>query len=432
MEIQSKIENFKKSEMQNKRNIANQTTKFYVRNIRWIAIIALGLSVFLSALDATIVALALPPIANYFQLSDSISADILLAYAIPLTLMIIPSDVLIKKFQSLTLFLVSIIGFGFGSIICGLAPTFDILLIGRIIQGSFAAVISTQAFALAAVVVSPEERGKAMGIIGMIAPLGGIVGPAIGGLLLANFGWQSIFFVNIPIVIIAILLGLFSLHGVNIIQQNAKNVYSRIMDLLREPKFLFSLLAFFFSVSSAVTLYYLLPFDLSRIQLTSSIASGLIFLTVPLGMMIMGLLGGYLTDRYKPRPFILIGSSLLLVGTIILSFIATTKTFELEMALLLLLIGMGIGLFTSPVQTVIMGFGGRELIGTASVLSNLSARVATILGPLVMGVTWYLIVGFQAQIVYGLIIVDFLAFATVFFAFFSTTLTKTGKSLIQI
>src|SRR5881398_2609503 len=111
---------------------------------KWVAIVAVGLSLFLSALDATIVALALPPIASRFQLSDSIAAAMTLSYAIPLTLLVLPSGALVSRFRSLPTFLVSILGFVLGSVACGLAPNFLVLLTGRIVQGSFAALIATQ------------------------------------------------------------------------------------------------------------------------------------------------------------------------------------------------------------------------------------------------------------------------------------------------
>src|SRR2546423_1642463 len=180
---------------------------------RWLAVSAIGLSLFLSALDATIVALALPPIASHFQLSDSLASAVTLSYAIPLTLLILPSGDLVGRFRVLPTFLVAVLGFGLGSIICGLASSFPLLLVGRVVQGCFGAVIATQGIAVAAAVVSPGERGRAMGIVGALAPLGGVAGPGIGGLLLANFGWAAGFFVNVPFCLLAARLGVFSLAG---------------------------------------------------------------------------------------------------------------------------------------------------------------------------------------------------------------------------
>ena len=76
---------------------------------RWLAVSAIGLSLFLSALDATIVALALPPIANHFRLSDSLASSVTLSYAIPLTLLILPSGDLVGRFRVLPTFLVAVL-----------------------------------------------------------------------------------------------------------------------------------------------------------------------------------------------------------------------------------------------------------------------------------------------------------------------------------
>ncbi len=384
---------------------------------RWLAVVALGLSLFLSALDGTIVALALPTIARHFQLSDSLASAVTLSYAIPLTLLILPSGDLVGRFHTLPTFLISVVGFGLGSLTCGLAPNFALLLVGRIVQGCFGAVIATQAIAVAAAVVLPGERGRAMGLIGALAPLGGVAGPGIGGLLLARFDWAAIFFVNVPVCLLAALLGLFSLRGVRL--SRSGSAYRQMGGLLRRPPFRWGLLAFFCSVTVAGALYYLLPFDMSNVQHIAPAHAGVILLCVPLGMGVMGILGGYLTDRYGAQPFILTGSGLLLVGLIMLTLIVQSPTAELDLAWRLLLVGIGIGLFTGPNQTLLMSAGARETMGAASALSNLGARIGSVCGPLVLGLTWTFLASFSAQMGVGILVVDGFAVLNLLFAWLS-------------
>jgi predicted MFS family arabinose efflux permease len=386
---------------------------------KWMAVVAVGLSLFLSALDATIVALALPPIASHFQLSDSLAAGVALSYAIPLTLLVLPSGALVSRFRAFPTFLLSILGFVLGSVACGFAPNFLVLLAGRIVQGSFAALIATQGIALAAAVVSPKERGRAMGIVGTIAPLGGVAGPGIGGLLLSTFGWSSIFFVNVPVGLLVSLLGFLSLRGVSLGHHGPANVYHQMVGLLRRPQFLLAMIAFFSGTSASVALYYLLPFDLSGIQRLDSALSGLVLLCVPLVMVTMGITGGYLTDRYHAKPFILAGAGLLLIGSLALSLVVSSQTSGIDLAWRLLLVGMGIGLFSSPTMTVIMGVG-RDVMAAASSVSNLAARLGSVFGPLVVGITWTIVTSFSAQMVAGTILVDILASVTLISAFLST------------
>ena len=384
---------------------------------RWLAVVALGLSLFLSALDGTIVALALPTIARHFQLSDSLVSAVTLSYAIPLTLLILPAGDLVGRFRTLPTFLISVVGFGLGSLTCGLAPNFALLLVGRIVQGCFGAVIATQAIAVAAAVVLPGERGRAMGLIGALAPLGGVAGPGIGGLLLARFDWSAVFFVNVPVCLLAVLLGLFSLRGVRL--SRSGSAYRKMGGLLRRQQFLWGLLAFFCSVTVAGALYYLLPFDMSNVQHIAPAHAGVILLCVPLGMGVMGILGGYLTDRYGAQPFILTGSGLLLVGLIMLTLVVQSPTAELDLAWRLLLVGIGIGLFSGPNQTRLMSVGARETMGAASALSNLVSRLGSVCGPLMVGLVWTFLASFSAQMIVGILLINGFAVLNLLFAWLS-------------
>src|SRR5207245_43924 len=146
---------------------------------------------------------------------------------------------------------------------------------------------ATQGIAVAAAVVSPGERGRAMGIVGALAPLGGVAGPGIGGLLLASFGWSAVFFVNVPVCLLAALLGFFSLRGVRLGDRRTGSAYRQMAELLGRPPFLWGLLAFFCSVTVGAALYYLLPFDMSTVQHIVPSHAGVILLCVPLGMGVM-------------------------------------------------------------------------------------------------------------------------------------------------
>jgi DHA2 family multidrug resistance protein-like MFS transporter len=378
-------------------------------NRRWLAVSAIGLSLFLSALDGTIVALSLPLIAQHFQLSASLVSTVTLGYAIPLTVLVLPAGGLVGRFCVLPIFLVAVLGFGLGSLLCGVAPSFPLLLAGRVVQGCCGALLATQGLAVAAAVVSPGERGRAMGLVGALAPLGGVAGPGIGGLLLGRFGWSSVFFVNVPLCVLAALLGIFSLRGAQLFNQRSGSAYSQMASLLRRPAFLWGLLAFFGSVSVATALYYLLPFDLSGIQHLAPTLAGGLLLCVPLAMVVLGMLGGVLADRYGAPPFILIGAGLLLLGVFLLTLVAGVPTSALDLIVCLLVIGSGIGLFSGPNQMLLMSVGTRETMGAASALSNLSTRLGAVCGPLIVGITWSVLALFSAQIRVGLLVIDGLA-----------------------
>src|SRR5207247_11405328 len=105
--------------------------------------------------------------------------------------------------------------------------------------------------------------------------------------------------------------------------------------------------------------------------------SVVVLLCVPLVMMSMGITGGYLSDRYHAKPFMLAGSGLLLIGSLALSLVVSSTTSWMDLAWRLLLVGMGIGLFSRPTVTMIVGVG-RDMMAAASTASNLVARLGTV------------------------------------------------------
>lgn len=372
---------------------------------RWWAVVAAALSIFLVSADMTIVALALPAIAHHFQLADQLASAVPLAYSIPMTLFILPLGNLINRFRLLALFLLAVLGFSLSSVICGLAPNVLLFFIGRVLQGSFGALIAPLAIAVAAVVVAPHERGRAMGIIGAIAALGGVAGPAIGGLLLASWGWSAIFFVNVPVSVIAALLALSSLRGVSLGSRESESGFRQMSMLLRRPSFLWALLSLLSTVMVGGALFYLLPFDLSSVQQLAPASAGLVLLCLPLGMTVMGPVGGYFTDRYGVKPPIIASTVLLLIAGSILALSVQQPTSALDLAWRLLLVGLSLGLFDGPNQTLLVSIGSKETVGAASALSQLGRNLGFIGGPLLVSISWIWLSHSPTQMVGGMLIV---------------------------
>lgn len=391
-------------------------------NRRWLAVLAVGLSMFLSALDATIVALALPTIAGHLHLSDSVVSTVILSYAIPLTVFVLPAGALTTRWRPMPLFVSAVLGFGLGSLLCGLASSFPVLLLGRALQGSCAAVMATIGFALAAAVVAPSERGRAIGFIGSLAPLGSIAGPGLGGLLLARWDWHAIFFVNVPICVLVAALGVLSLRGVRLDDQQhrAPKGVAHMAAPLRRAPFRWGLLGFLTSTTIASGLYYLLPFDLASVQRVAPATAGLLLLCMPVGMVAVGMLSGFLTDRYGARPLTLLGSGLILASLLLLALVLAHPAAPFDIAWRLALIGMGTGLFTSPNQTQLMSNGPRESLGAASALVNLSARLGPVVGPSLISLLWLALPGLTGQMLAGTLLLVVLSGVTILCAWCAT------------
>ena len=208
---------------------------------RWGIVMAVGLAIFMFAVDGNSVALVLPAMAKSFEQTNATMSWVMISYVLPQILLTIPCGLVVTRWSPLLTQLLGVAGFGLASVLCAFAPSFGVLLLARATQGSFGTLVTTQGIALIAVAVTPEERGRAMGIMGSMAPFGAIAGPAIGGFLLAIRGWPSIFLLNGPVVLVALLLTAGCFPGLTIVQ-NQTNGLRQMSHLLLHPRFLGTLL----------------------------------------------------------------------------------------------------------------------------------------------------------------------------------------------
>ena len=163
---------------------------------------------FMGQLDASIVTVALPSIQRSFGASVGAVAWVGLGYLVALVASVVAigrlSDMLGRK-------LIYVYGFGIfvaGSALCAVAPSLDVLVVSRVLQGVGAAMLQANSVAIIALSVPRERLGRSIGIQGAAQALGLAAGPSLGGLLLAAGGWRLLFLVNVPTGLLAIALGI--------------------------------------------------------------------------------------------------------------------------------------------------------------------------------------------------------------------------------
>lgn len=354
---------------------------------RWGVVLAIGLSIIMFSLDMNGVSLALPVMGKAFQQADAAMSWVILSYSIPLTLLMIPFGLVVTRWQPLATFLVGIAGFGAASVLCAFAPSFGFLLVMRALQGSFGSLIGTQGVAVVAAAVEPHERGRAMGIVGAMGPLGAIMGPGLGGLVLAAWGWPAIFLINVPVILVAMVLALLCFSGVTFGATRTSGL-GQMASLLCNLRFVGTLLILLAFAASGGALAYLLPFVLQDVHHLSLALAGTTLLVPSVGMAIMGPLSGYLADRFGVRLVLPAGWIVSLLGLVILWLAIAAPTSALNLDWRLLLFGLGNGMAYGPLLTLMMSVGLRETLGAASALSGVTRQLGFICGPALVSLLW--------------------------------------------
>jgi len=166
---------------------------------------AVALGVVMDGIDGSIVNVALPAMAAYFGTDTGTIAWVVITYLLMMAGLLLVFGKLAGGGRAKNLFILGFVIFTFGSASCGIAPTLDILLVARLVQGLGAAMIAAIAPLLCIRYLPKEMLGTALGVIAATASIGFAAGPAIGGILTQYLSWHWIFLVNIPIGILGIL-----------------------------------------------------------------------------------------------------------------------------------------------------------------------------------------------------------------------------------
>jgi MFS transporter, DHA2 family, methylenomycin A resistance protein len=173
-----------------------------------IMLAAMCLSTFMVQIDVTIVNIALPRIQSALGTSAGNLEWVISAYALTLATLIPISGVLGDRFGRKRLFMIGMVVFAIGSILCALAPNALALIIFRVVQGAGGALMLALTLAIITEEFSDENRARAIGTWAAIGGTGFGVGPVAGGVLLSFFGWSSVFWVNVPFAAAGVVLAI--------------------------------------------------------------------------------------------------------------------------------------------------------------------------------------------------------------------------------
>ncbi|MEK2490816.1 MFS transporter [Kitasatospora purpeofusca] len=394
---------------------------------RWSLVFAAGLISFVAMLDMNVVNLALTDIAHALDVSQTTAQWAVLGYQLPLVALLLPAGRWLDQVGLRAALLLSVGCFALCSALAAVAPWASWLIAARLAQGAFGAVLFVLMPVLAATAVRPELRGRAMSVPATLGPLGAVLGPVVGGLLLDHVGWRAIFLVKLPICLAAWLIARkdaprggkrlrlpdrASLGDAALIGSAVAAVLLGLtlapdaplwllLTLPSVPLVLFWLrrpggrpVAGVLRASGTAAVngsvlalaagfaanHYLLAQYLRRDDGESATSTALTMLAFPLGMVVAGRFGGRLADRWGARPTALTGAAVTAVGLLLLVPVDTDWS-ALDIAWRLAVAGVGMGLNGGPVQALVMSSAPPDQLATAGSAVQLARSLGFALGP---------------------------------------------------
>lgn len=176
-------------------------------------VLAVSLGLFLVFLDSTVVNISLPNIMNDYHINLNLASWIINSFVLTLAILLITLGKIADFFGRIRIFLVGVIVFAISSLLCGMAPTVEVLIAARVLQGIGGAMIIPTSMMLVRTAVPPEKLGLAMGIWGAVGALAVAIGPSLGGVVTEFINWRWIFYINVPVIMIAFPFILVAFKG---------------------------------------------------------------------------------------------------------------------------------------------------------------------------------------------------------------------------
>jgi len=391
------------------------------RSYKWVVLLITTVGAFMTPLDSSIVGIALPSIASSLHIDFATVIWVPTAYLLFLSVLLLSFGRLADIKGRRTPFIVGFALFTTASVLCATSQTGAQLILFRSVQGMSAALIAATSPAIVTDVFPSRERGKALGVNTMAVYVGLSVGPTLGGFLVQSLGWRWIFFINLPIGILVITMSLlmlkesgtpnrserfdvlgagtfsasltalllaltlgpsygwagFSITSLFLISVvffilfvviEGRMSQEAMLDLylfLRNRLFAAANLSAFLNYTSYFGVGFLMSFYLQRVLELGPAEAGLILLSMPLVMAFLSPVSGWLSDRFGSRLLSSAGMALMCLGLFMFSTLSVNSS-RLDVIVRLLVLGVGMGVFSSPNTSAVMGSIEKKRLGVAA------------------------------------------------------------------
>jgi len=389
--------------------------------------------------DSTVVNVALPSIAD--ELGGGLAGQqwTANAYLVTLSSLILIGGSLGDLFGARRVFMLGVGGFGVTSLFCAVAPTIELLVIARALQGVFGALLTPAALAVIVATFPPGERGRAVGAWTAWGGMGTVLGPLIGGQLVDSASWRWIFAINIPIVLITLALVMrvmpearprdpdarvdvvgavlcaFGLAGITygLIEQprqawEATGVWMPLaagalllasfvvwearsrhpmlpLSLFRRRNFAIGNIQTFSMYAGLGLLFFFLVLYLQQVAGYSAVEAGSTTIPVTLVMFLLSTRFGALADRYGPRFFMGCGPLIAAAGLALFLGLDADVDYLSDLLPGLLVFALGLSITVAPLTATVLADADEHNAGIASGVNNAIARVASLIAIAAVG-----------------------------------------------
>jgi EmrB/QacA subfamily drug resistance transporter len=407
-------------------------------NRRWWTLGAMCFALFMIMLDNTVVNVALPSIQKDLHSSISGLEWTVNAYTLSFAVLLVTGGRLGDIFGRRRMFLFGVVVFGLSSAFIGFSQTEAWLVTGRAVQGIGAAFMMPATLSIITNAFPAHERGKAIGTWAGVSALALAIGPVVGGALVENVSWQSIFFLNVPVAAIAVfvtlaatresrdetsthhidfpgvaaitvglgaivlalveanswgwgsprILGLFGLGAASLIAFAIAEtrVLEPMVDFgfFRSRSFLGANLVAFIVTFAMLAVFFFLALYMQNIKGYTPLQAGVRFLPTTVVIIVVAPIAGRLSDRIGPRPLMVMGL-LLTAGSLFWQGHLKVDTSYGFLVGAFVLLGLGMGLVMSPMSTAAMNAVDRTKAGVASGIVSMSRMIGGTFGVAALG-----------------------------------------------
>ncbi len=406
--------------------------------IPWKIFASVAMGVVMATIDGSIVAVALPSIRVEFGADINMVKWVMSIYLIVITGLLLAFGRLADMVGLKRVYMAGMALFTLASAGCATASTLNFLILSRALQGVGAAMIMACTPAIITATFPAASRGKGIGLVGTTVGFGLTAGPPLGGMLLALFGWRSLFLINLPVGIISIVYGMKVLPPLNFAQKKQRFDYlgtilfcaacvllivgvGRIgegagkallylapsalawacfiwwqrrvtdplikLELFKRRGFSAAILSSVLSFTSGFCVFFLMPFYLTEVRGFSPHKMGLWLAVMPFMVMSVAPIAGSLSDRIGYRTLSTLGLTLRAIAFALFALSGVNTSLGLVLAGMILF-GLGNGLFMPPNASSIMGSVPPQMLGIAGGLTAVARNLGMALGIGVGAVTF--------------------------------------------